>query len=157
MNYPVQELISLALTFPTCSLNLLVVVLFYRSAIAAFFVRHKKAAGWVSMGICIGFIGSTVDNTYWAIPWTSSFLGSEHTAELVNFGVHPNIFFRQICGILSSYCHARSVLGFVEIESGLTTKRARNNLRFLNQFTAWSFLTGFLYAFLLIVLAEVKK
>ena len=56
-----------------------------------------------------GFAGSAIDNAYWFLPWTASFVGETAIFhQLTEFGVYFNVFFRQGLGIFAAYCHIRA-------------------------------------------------
>ena len=56
-----------------------------------------------------GFAGSAVDNAYWFLPWSASFIGeSAIFGQLTEFGVYFNVFFRQGLGIFAAYCHIKA-------------------------------------------------
>lgn len=102
------EAISLALTPATITMSLVVVCLWRRAAVKYAFLPNKTAEQWFIVGVCAGFVGSVMDNLYWSIPWTASYLGLEAKGSLVDMGVFFNVPFRQTAGILAGYCHARS-------------------------------------------------
>jgi hypothetical protein len=66
--------------------------------------------GWIICGITIGFLGNAVDNLYWLIPWTSHYLEMPFTTNLIEFGVFPNIIFRQLMTTIAAYCHIRAFI-----------------------------------------------
>ena len=65
---------------------------------------------WILFGICFGFAGNLVDNLYWMFPWTANYLGLSSTPDLVNFGVFPNLLFRQTLTSVAAYCHLRAFI-----------------------------------------------
>lgn len=99
------ELISLALTWPCVAGAVCVIMMWAKSAIAAMQKKRLAATDWFILGVAISFFGSMVDNVYWSIPWTASFVEHPATAALVNFGVFVNIPFRQVTGVLAAGCH----------------------------------------------------
>lgn len=50
------------------------------------------------LGIVVGFIGKFLDNLYWAVPWSLSFVGAPSAADWHANGVAFNILFRQEIG-----------------------------------------------------------
>ncbi|MDM4015956.1 hypothetical protein U8335_04050 [Roseiconus lacunae] len=112
------ELFSLAATVPAILSGCIVIALFGREAIKATAEEARDASQWLIMGITIGFIGSVLDNAYWAIPWTASYLRSPDKFWLVDLGVYFNCVFRQGCGIAAAYCHFRSALTFRDRSDG---------------------------------------
>lgn len=98
------ELISLALTIPTIALGLKVVWNW---------ARHVKRCpqtpiDWFILGVFISFLGSSLDNFYWFLPWTASYLDLGVKAALVDHGVYFNIVSRQLAGVTAAYCHIRA-------------------------------------------------
>lgn len=102
-----SEVVSLALTVPTIALSIGVLVIWGPSAVRA--VREGLTAhGWFILGVVSGFAGSTLDNIYWAIPWTASYFESESAPFLVSIGPFFNIVFRQSLGIMAAVCHLKA-------------------------------------------------
>lgn len=101
------ELQSLAFTLPVLLLCFLVV---YECVPTIPHAQRNTQMRWILLGITIGFTGNLVDNFYWMIPWTSNYLGLPQTPDLVNFGVFPNLLFRQIFTIVAAYCHLRAFI-----------------------------------------------
>lgn len=103
----IAELVSLALTFPTIILAIGVITHWGPQAWHAFKIHRddRTATQWLILGITVGFIGALLDNLYWSIPWSASYVGSEHTGWLVSYGVFFNIPFRQVAGVYAAYCH----------------------------------------------------
>ena len=66
------------------------------------------------MGVTIGFVGSLIDNLYWAIPWSLDFIHHPATDAWIKFGVYFNIFDRQLAGIAAAYCHVRAAVEFTD-------------------------------------------
>ena len=96
---------------------------------------------WFITGIFIGFLGNMVDNFYWTIPWTANYLSAPYTRAWQDFGVFPNIFFRQTLTLLSAYCHIKAFI-----------PRNPNNphqYRFLNITLIASIIIGQLFIFIL--------
>ena len=104
--------ISLALTAPTVILSSVVIYLFANQAGRALLSDNRTAIQWFALGICVGFIGSILDNLYWSIPWSLSFIDSHWAEFFFSKGSIFNIFFRQIAGILAGYCHIRAALSY---------------------------------------------
>ena len=105
----IAEMISLIMTIPTVLLAVSVVYLWLPAARAALKADSRDAHQWFILGVVGGFIGSAVDNLYWFMPWTASFMGeSAIFAKLTEFGVYFNVFFRQGLGIFAAYCHIKA-------------------------------------------------
>ena len=92
------------------------------------------------MGVAIGFIGAMLDNIYWFMPWTASYIGHPSFVDLTNAGVFFNVFFRQGLGIAAAYCHLRAA----ELTS-------RKRIKFVNSLLIASNFVGVAYALLLIL------
>ena len=137
------ELISLGLTVPTILLSIWVVRLYWRPSLEAVRAERRTSVEWFAIGITIGFLGSSLDNLYWAIPWTASYLGYTGTNDLVEAGVFFNIPFRQLCGSIAAYCHIRSVLEYQRVEGGIERPRRLNR-----EVMAWLMLAALLVAIL---------
>lgn len=151
--HEVAELFSLTLTFP-CVVSALLVVWFWGpSAFQALKVLTKVrwwaedakgvgfAALWFHLGVVWGFGFENMDNGYWFIPWSMSYLDSSHTDTWMANGVFFNIPFRQLRGIASAYCHIRSAMCF-DLTGNLTLEK-------LNHWLFWSTVVGILYSFTL--------
>jgi len=137
------ELGSLALTVPLLVLCSVVVYECYPLMYRCFkFYKDDKKICWIIAGIFFGFGGHIVDNFYWAIPWTSHFLGLGYTEALIKFGVFPNIIFRQFLTALSAYCHIRA---FIAPENFRDAK-------WLNVLLGVTVMVGFMYAGYLLLL-----
>lgn len=106
--HDLAELTSLALTAPTVILAIAVVWMWAPSSIAA--VRNGLATGhdWFLVGVVLGFMGSSIDNLYWSLPWSASLIGHPLSETLFESGVYFNIPFRQGLGIAAAYCHLRA-------------------------------------------------
>lgn len=101
------ELQSLALTAPVLVLCAFVVFECVKPLRGS---KRNTQMRWILLGICTGFLGNLVDNLYWMIPWTANYLGLSCTAALVNFGVFPNVFFRQFLTSVAAYCHLKAFI-----------------------------------------------
>ena len=143
MTQHVAELISMFLTFPTIILAGVVVFLWGPKALVSFHIKDKDASDWFIMGVAIGFVGQVLDNLYWAIPWSLSYVASPLFEDFTNAGVYFNIFSRQSCGVVAAYCHIKSYISHQEASGNVNdlTKKA----------TIFSVLLGILYTFLLIL------
>lgn len=117
------ELLSLVLTAPTIILSVWVVALFYKLAWTALIAKNKTSTQWFVLGIAAGFIGSVMDNLYWGVAWTASFLSIDVADTLFQFGVFSNIPFRQLAGTVAAYCHIRCSFALDSPESLWETKR----------------------------------
>lgn len=119
----IAEAVSLASTFPCICMCTLVVYLWWKPSVKAFKILHSKqwwldkledrhtlGHCWFVLGVSIGFVGGTGDNSYWFIPWSFAFVESEQTGVWMEMGVFFNIPFRQMAGTVSAYCHVRSAI-----------------------------------------------
>ena len=104
------EIVSLGLTVPTVVLGIGVCIHWGRSAMAALLLSasERSAIDWLILGIFVGFLGMVLDNSYWGIAWTASYIEHESKDALFNSGVYFNIPFRQLAGLYAAYCHLRS-------------------------------------------------
>ena len=106
----ISELVSMGLTVPVLVAAAVVFYMYGRASAQA--IREKKCytgPEWLALGIAIGFVGSFLDNLYWAIPWTLMALDMKDSAEWWMYhGAFPNIFFRQVATLSSAYCHIRA-------------------------------------------------
>lgn len=129
--HDVAECVSLALTFPTIVFGLAVVVLFYEDAATALSSGRRTRTDCLILGIFIGFVGGVLDNTYWAIPWTLSFVRHADTDWWMAQGVYFNVFSRQLCGWAAAYFHVRAALWAPPSPEGLArlTDAARRGRR----------------------------
>ena len=107
--HQLAEMISLIMTIPTVLLAAAVVYLWLPAARAALKEDSRDAHQWFILGVVGGFLGSAIDNSYWFMPWTASFMGeTEIFGQLTDFGVYFNVFFRQGLGIFAAYCHIKA-------------------------------------------------
>jgi hypothetical protein len=136
----IAELISLGMTFPTVILAVAVVYTWLPSAREAIRNNNATAQDWFIVGVVFGFTGSILDNMYWFLPWTASYLGHESFQPLTSTGVFFNIFFRQGIGIIAAYCHLKAA----ELSSSQKIK-AINTLLFASS------LIGIGYSLMLII------
>jgi len=105
----IAEMISLIMTIPTVLLAISVVYLWLPAARAALKADSRDAHQWFILGVVGGFLGSAIDNLYWFMPWTASFIGeSAIFSQLTDSGVYFNVFFRQGLGIFAAYCHIKA-------------------------------------------------
>ncbi len=101
------ELQSLAMTAPVLVLCAMVI---YECITPLKTAVPRTQIRWILFGIILGFSGNLVDNFYWMIPWTSNYLQLPITSDLVNFGVFPNLVFRQGLTTVAAYCHIRAFI-----------------------------------------------
>ena len=105
----IAEMISLIMTIPTVLLAISVVYLWLPAARAALKADNRDAHQWFILGVVGGFLGAAIDNLYWFMPWTASFMGETAIfSQLTDFGVYFNVFFRQGLGIFAAYCHIKA-------------------------------------------------
>lgn len=104
------EAISLALTAPTLYLARRTIAKFWRLAwgTLATPANQRTDYQWLILGIVVGFLGALLDNLYWGIAWTASYIDSPATAFWFEHGVFANVPFRQLAGIAAGYCHVIS-------------------------------------------------
>lgn len=105
------EMVSLALTFPTIALSIAVVVAWLPGTTRGWTSANtnpERAQAWFMTGVCMAFVGSILDNTYWAVPWSMSFIGHPAEDSWMSHGVYFNIWFRQAAGTFAAYCHLRA-------------------------------------------------
>lgn len=142
------ELISMGLTAPTIILGLCVVFMWGKDAIKAIRLppSSRNPTQWFIMGVALGFLGAVLDNFYWAIPWTADFIGHESADYLFTRGVYFNIFSRQMCGVISAYCHIKSALLY-------KSKDARGKLSWI---TGLSMAIGVVYVFIMVALKGIS-
>ena len=135
----VAEMLSLTMTIPTVVLAIAVVYLWFPAARAALRADSKDAQQWFILGVVFGFIGSAVDNLYWFLPWSASYIGeTEIFHKLTNAGVYFNIFMRQGLGIAAAYCHIKA-----------SEMSSIQNIKFVNRLIVCSYLVGLGYVLLM--------
>jgi hypothetical protein len=135
----IAELTSLGMTLPTVILGIAVVYMWFPSAREAWKKSPKAAHDWFIMGVVAGFIGAVLDNLYWFMPWTASFLDHPLFGALTNAGVFFNIFFRQGLGIIAAWCHLKAA-----------EASDKSGLKFLNRLLCVSNVLGITYIIYLI-------
>jgi hypothetical protein len=104
----IAELLSLGMTIPTVALAITVVVLWGPAAIQSLRQPEKTGQDWFVIGVTSGFIGAALDNVYWALPWTLSYLGHHETDGYMQAGVYFNIVSRQGLGVIAAACHIKA-------------------------------------------------
>ncbi len=117
------ELLSSGLTVVTIALSSAVVYYWFEST--KNIIQKKKklnSENWFILGVFFGFLGETLDNLYWLLPWTSAFLVLPETEALMNFGVFVNIPVRQGLGTFAAYCHIRAAIKYHNRESEKANK-----------------------------------
>lgn len=135
----VFELCSLSLTIPTLMSGSVVLKAWGPPAWIAIRSGQLSAQGWFVVGVASGFLGSVLDNLYWAIPWTASFLDWESTDSLMSAGVYFNVVSRQMMGTFAAYCHLKAAEEHDSLRSGTA-----------NQIIAYSHVSAVLFAALLL-------
>jgi hypothetical protein len=129
------EMLSLVMTVPTVILAFAVVYLWLPAARAAANTPERDANQWFILGVVGGFIGAAMDNLYWFLPWSASFVGETKAfEELTSLGVYFNVIFRQGLGIFAAWCHIRAA----EMSS-------IKGVRFVNKLIVFSYVIGILY------------
>lgn len=116
------ELASLTLTIPTVVTGVVVVGVWGPPAWKAWREGTLSAQAWFVIGVAVGFLGSVLDNLYWAIPWTASFYDLSYTDSLMANGVYFNIISRQGCGTFAAYCHLKAAEGHEGLKAGAANK-----------------------------------
>jgi len=140
----IAELISVILTTPTIILSAVVVFLWGPKSIQIFKRGPQDAAEWFIIGVAIGFLGETLDNMYWNIPWSLDFIRHSKADDFFEHGVIANIPFRQILGSVAAFCHIKSYT-MHEQESDIQDT-------FLKRVTSFSIVLAILYAWCLILI-----
>lgn len=141
------ELISMFLTSPTIILSAVVLFYWSRVALHSFKQEERKPQDWFAMGVCVGFLGSIADNTFWAIPWSLSFIDSDWFEPVFNSGVVFNIFFRQLCGMVAAYCHVRAAVEHI------SSKEVRQHrIQIFHKTIHWSVALGLVWCLVLLYL-----
>lgn len=112
------ELCSLSLTIPTLISATVVLWAWGPPAWCAIRSGHMTAQGWFVVGVASGFLGALLDNAYWAIPWTCSFLQLESTDAWMARGVYFNVFSRQALGTFAAYCHLKAAEEHESVRAG---------------------------------------
>lgn len=139
-SHEIAELTSLGLTPQTIISAAAVVVMWLPAAIRAFNTHpgQRNDRQWFLIGVSFGFVGQLLDNGYWSLPWSASFIDHPAQTELFANGVYFNIVFRQSIGIYAAYCHLKAA----EISGG--------GRRFVNKLFMWANVIAALYLLLLL-------
>jgi len=101
------ELQSLAFTIPLVVLSFLVC---RQASMVAAVLERGTSQWWLLIGVLLGFAGRLLDSVYWMLPWTANYLHFDFVRDLQDFGVFPNIVFRQGLTIASAYCYLRAFI-----------------------------------------------
>lgn len=117
------EVTSLALSIPTIILAALVVLTWFPAAKEALRTQTKSGNDWFILGVVAGFIGAAIDNTFWLVPWTATFLDLDWFEASVKIGVYFNVVFRQGLGVVAAHCHLKA--------AQMTNSKRAQNLNFI--------------------------
>lgn len=132
---------SSGLTVTTIIMSIVVVNHWKRDAVDGARSKEKLTGEqWLIIGVFLGFIGQSLDNSYWLVAWSSHYISetSVYTAWLFKNGVYFNIPFRQTIGTIAAYCHVRAAVQYSRSKSSKLSKTFVTALAF-----------GALYSFLL--------
>jgi len=100
--------VSLAGTFTSVAIGVLVSIIWAPSAIRAILKDSKTHEDWLIIGVWLGFICGSLDSVFWEIPWSLSYIESEYFSYWVGIGVFFNVPFRQAGDIVSGALHVIS-------------------------------------------------
>lgn len=121
-------LISLGLTFPALAVCILVMRAWRGRYLEYCRSKTQDPSLMLIAGVYISFFGSMVDNSWWGVAWSLSYL--EHPWEYFFFhnGVYPNIMFRQTTLIWAGLLHISAEnmsrqTPYVRTEAKKTTRR----------------------------------
>lgn len=134
--HQIAELVSLSLTPLTILASLIVVAVWGRELT---FKAPLSERQWFILGVALGFLGSSLDNSYWAIPWTMSFIGDPAAGEWFSNGVYSNIPFRQGVTTIAALCHIKAA-------SMMSRKALKPNVVIY-----WGFFLGLVFSIWLIL------
>ncbi len=133
------EMLSLAMTIPTVVLAIAVVYLWLPAARVAAKEDTRDAHQWFILGVVAGFVGAALDNAYWFLPWSASYMGEvEIFQTLTDAGVYFNVVFRQGLGIFAAFCHIKAA------EMSTIPK-----IKVINRIIVFSYLVGVLYVLMI--------
>lgn len=102
------ELLSLGLSATAITLSIAVLSAWWPATRRAAVRQNRTSVDWLMIGVFVGFLGGTFDSAYWQIPWTMNYFCSPCATDWIQWGVLPNIMFRNGCDILSAGCHLRA-------------------------------------------------
>ncbi len=118
----VAAFIHNALTIPMIIVSLFVVYLWFSPSKDVIKRGGKLTSeAWFIVGVFSGFLGESLDNIYWMIAWTMSYMHSSAADSMIEHGILSNIPFRLILGIFAGYCHVRSALSYRNSEEQRTS------------------------------------
>ena len=101
------ELQSMAFTIPLVVLSFLVCKQASKVLVG---LGRGTSHSWLLTGVVLGFAGRLLDSIYWMIPWTANYLHFDFVRDVQDFGVFPNLIFRQGLTIASAYCYLRAFI-----------------------------------------------
>lgn len=110
----IANLISLALTVPYLYLCWKVLSYYGKGAWLSARRSHPTAVEWLIIGVCVGFLGSALDNIWWGIAWFGDLLGLPFRDFFFTYGVASNVFARQAAGVMSALCHIAAVYTHID-------------------------------------------
>ena len=67
---------------------------------------------WLIVGVFTGFLAGFGDNIVWGILWFLDYVG--FGLDQYGVGAYFNVVLRQTLGIISAYCHIRSILMYLD-------------------------------------------
>lgn len=116
--------VGITVTFVLCCFLLLWI---WRESFAAaikdhWFDHKYTPEQWLIVGICVGFGGNALDNAFWGVSWVLVEMQGTFDTALMPHGPTANIFFRQIPGIISVYCHLRAAVDMSGQDYSLTKR-----------------------------------
>jgi len=102
------NLLSLGMVFPAVMMGIIVLYMWYPSAIESFRKYNRDADDWFILGVFAGFIGAIIYSVYWFVYWIATYMDLSIAAALSQNGIIVNICARQVLGILAAYCFIKA-------------------------------------------------
>lgn len=144
------KLLSNGLALPVLLLSLGVVLVWYEPAKKTISNFIKTPEQWFILGVFFGFVGEFLDNLYWTVTWTASYLNTEYASSLMKYGVFPNIPFRQGLGIVAAYCHIRSAMEYKKEFNKLEKESNKKIIYIINLLLIISIALGLVFSGILL-------
>ena len=110
------EIFSSFLTPASIVLPILVLFIYAPRAYKVWIKRESEPEpiDWLALGITFTHGGTIFDNIWWGSAWMMKYIDFYFHRYLFDYGVLSNIPFRNIAGIIGSYCHIRGGIKFYE-------------------------------------------
>ncbi len=136
--YTAAELTSLFLTSWHVFLIACLLVVFFPGMRQTLGVSRRvwRASQWFIVGVWLSHLGSLFDNSYWGVAWVTSLKAMAAKSWFFQNGVFSNIPFRNVLGIVSTFCHLKAAFLMMEEDEDSGKKNMAEKLAAIGFFLA---------------------